>query len=79
MPWRSAVALGAIAWSALAAALGEPLGRFRHGERIELGRGRLVLASYHPSPQNTAPRRLTPAMLDTVLADALAHASAATT
>lgn len=79
LPWRSAVALGAIAWSALETSLAQPLGRFRHASRVETATGRLVLASYHPSPQNTAPRRLTPTMLDEVLADALAHASAATT
>lgn len=45
--------------------------RFRHGTMLDLRPGGpVVLASYHPSRQNTQTGRLTPAMLDEVLAKA---------
>ncbi len=45
--------------------------RFRHGWVLDLRpAGPAVLASYHPSRQNTQTGRLTPAMLDEVLAKA---------
>jgi uracil-DNA glycosylase family 4 len=75
---RVIVALGGIAFDSVRAALGEigcewprPRPRFAHGLLVP-GEGRRpdVLASYHPSRQNTQTRRLTPGMLDAVLADA---------
>jgi len=69
LPWRSAVALGSVAWAALGAALGVRLPRFAHGASATLGE-RTLWASYHPSPQNTNTGRLTPAMLLEVLARA---------
>ena len=71
---RAAVALGAFAWAVLLAALaraGEPVPRprptFGHGAQVRLG-DLLVVGSFHPSQQNTFTGRLTPAMLDDVLA-----------
>jgi uracil-DNA glycosylase family 4 len=50
--------------------------RFTHGQKVEFGgQGLVVLGSYHPSQQNTFTGRLTPAMLDTVLARAVALAA----
>jgi len=70
---RVAVALGAFAWQALFAALwrlGEPVPRprprFTHGAEAHVG-DLVVLASFHPSQQNTFTGRLTESMLDQVL------------
>ncbi len=77
--WRCAVALGSVAWSALQRALGLVPVAFRHGADRTLPDGRHLLASYHPSPQNTNTGRLHPAMLDAVLELATRYASSATT
>jgi uracil-DNA glycosylase family 4 len=73
---RVVLTLGAIAWRAYLdhrARRGEVLPRprpvFAHGARLALDR-RLLLGSYHVSQQNTQTGRLTPAMFDTILADA---------
>jgi uracil-DNA glycosylase family 4 len=80
---RAIVALGAVAWTAALAHLGRtglrvprPRPRFAHGAEVLLPGRPAVVASYHPSRQNTNTGRLTPAMLDAVLARALALASA---
>lgn len=74
---RVIVALGRIAFDAclrlLAARgiVGAPKPSFAHGGVTDLGPGRPVLiASYHPSRQNTNTGRLTQAMLDEVFAAA---------
>lgn len=81
---RAVVVLGGFGWQAFlptAAAAGwvvpAPRPRFGHGARTELawaGRGEgaalQVLGSYHVSQQNTFTGRLTPAMLEEVLAAA---------
>jgi uracil-DNA glycosylase family 4 len=63
------LALGAVGWDAALRALDapRPWPRFGHGAHAEIGARRLV-GSYHPSQQNTFTGRLTPAMLDDVLA-----------
>ena len=79
---RVVVALGKIACDAywrLLASTGtsppRPRPRFAHGLVYEPDRGPALVASYHPSQQNTQTGRLTPAMLDDVFASALAVAS----
>ncbi|HYH37789.1 MAG TPA: uracil-DNA glycosylase family protein [Azospirillum sp.] len=70
---RVALALGRVAHDAVLAALDLRGFVFGHGAVHALGRLTLV-DSYHPSPQNTNTRRLTPAMFDAVfetLKDAL--------
>jgi uracil-DNA glycosylase family 4 len=73
------VCLGAFAWDGALEALRElveaprPRPRFRHGGEARVGRFTL-LGCYHPSQQNTFTGRLTPAMLDAVLARARALA-----
>ena len=75
-----AVALGGFAWQALFASLARleepvprPRPRFAHGAEAQVGR-LLVLASFHPSQQNTFTGRLTEPMLDRVLGRAAAAA-----
>ena len=78
---RVIVALGAIGWDAALkalAALGHatptPRPRFGHGAEAHIGPFTL-LGTYHPSQQNTFTRRLTPPMLEAVLARATAIAA----
>jgi uracil-DNA glycosylase family 4 len=72
---RVVVALGAFGWDAAlraAVALGHvarPRPRFGHAAEAAVGPWTL-LGSYHPSQQNTFTGRLTPAMLDAVVAQA---------
>ncbi len=52
-----------------------PMPKFVHGGVVELGPGRpVVIASYHPSQQNTFTGKLTPSMLDQVFSRARAFA-----
>ncbi len=69
----SVIALGAFAWQAVWDLLGERRPPFGHGAAAEVD-GRLIIASYHPSQQNTFTGKLTAAMLDDVITRATAHA-----
>lgn len=76
---RVVLALGGIAWDAALRVLAEtgrrtrPKPRFGHGAEAAVGDITLV-GCYHPSQQNTFTGRLTPAMLEEVLARAKALA-----
>jgi uracil-DNA glycosylase family 4 len=78
----SVVALGGYAWQSiwpsLAAAgfAGLPIRRpvFGHGAEVRTGAALQVLGCYHPSQQNTFTGKLTPQMVDDVLARAAAYA-----
>jgi uracil-DNA glycosylase family 4 len=78
---RAMVALGTYAWDATLRALPSvgvmvprPRPRFSHGAQVSLtspdGHSLEVLATFHPSQQNTFTGRLTEPMLDSVLGEA---------
>jgi uracil-DNA glycosylase len=68
---RVILCLGALAWDAALTLRGAPVPRpkprFGHGAEFDDGVGVPLLATFHPSQQNTFTGRLTPAMLDAVL------------
>jgi uracil-DNA glycosylase family 4 len=72
---RVVVCLGGFAWEGMLRTLRDrgirvtPRPRFGHGVEAAVGRY-VLLGCYHPSQQNTFTGRLTPAMLDAVLARA---------
>jgi uracil-DNA glycosylase family 4 len=73
---RVVLALGAFAWDGFLRAaqmrgvdVPRPRPRFRHGAEARIGPWTL-LGTYHPSQQNTFTGRLTPAMLEAILARA---------
>ena len=73
---RVIVCLGAFAWAAALRQLDvRPRPRFGHGAEVA-GGALTLLGAFHPSQQNTFTGRLTPAMLDAVLARARALAGA---
>jgi uracil-DNA glycosylase family 4 len=76
---RVVIALGAFAWAAFWPAVKTVYGvspptprpAFGHGARADLAEAPTLLGCYHVSQQNTFTGRLTPAMLDDVLASAI--------
>jgi uracil-DNA glycosylase family 4 len=73
VPAVAFLALGGTAWLSAAKLAGkkgwivERLPKFTHGAAARLAGGRMLIASYHPSQQNTFTGRLTEGMLDEVL------------
>jgi uracil-DNA glycosylase family 4 len=84
---RAVVALGSYAWQAALTSLAgagyavpRPRPRFAHGAEIQItgpGADLLLLASYHPSQQNTFTGKLTESMLDAVFRRATQSAGGA--
>ena len=68
------VALGGLAWKQTIKSMVEldvlerpkKMPKFSHGELLEIGHGKTLIGSYHPSQQNTFTGRLTEKMLDDV-------------
>jgi uracil-DNA glycosylase family 4 len=70
---RVIMALGGFAWQAALRLLDEKPSaqpKFGHGVQAELASGVVLIGCYHPSQQNMFTGRLTPAMLDEVVAQA---------
>jgi uracil-DNA glycosylase family 4 len=68
---RTFLVLGGFGYQVLASFLGvRPRPAFGHGVEVPLPDGRTILCSYHVSQQNTFTGKLTPEMLDAVLARA---------
>lgn len=65
--WRGVLCLGGIAWVQVHRVLGERSPAFGHGAIHALAGGLRVVASYHPSQQNTFTGRLTEDMLDSAI------------
>lgn len=68
---RVVVALGKIAFDNVWPLISEPRQkrpRFQHGFEVELASGRTLIASYHPSQQNTFTGKLTEPMFDRIFA-----------
>lgn len=61
--WASILCLGSVAWEATFRVSGSRPPRFAHCASSHLG-GTLIVASYHPSQQNTFTGRLTEPMFD---------------
>lgn len=66
-PWKVLLALGGIAWQQSAKALHTKLPKFNHLAEATIN-GRLMIASYHPSQQNTFTGKLTEEMFDAAFA-----------
>jgi uracil-DNA glycosylase family 4 len=65
---RVFVALGQFGYGVACKLLGvRPRPRFGHGVEVDVGDGRSIVCSFHPSQQNTFTGRLTPEMLDAAL------------
>ncbi len=65
-PWEVALALGGIAWKQLEKNLELKLPNFSHGAQIIASNHKLLIASYHPSQQNTFTKKLTEEMFDDI-------------
>lgn len=69
--WRSFLCLGSLAWEQTFRRFGQRPPRFGHGEIGRIEGGTKVVASYHPSQQNTFTGKLTETMLDEAIAEFL--------
>lgn len=65
--WRGILCLGQIAWNAVHREFGARPPKFAHGAESAV-RDVAIVASYHPSQQNTFTGRLTQPMLDAAIA-----------
>ena len=62
--WKSILCLGSLAWDQTHRVLGVKSVPFAHGAVHKIESGTVIVASYHPSQQNTFTGKLTEEMLD---------------
>jgi uracil-DNA glycosylase len=67
-PWKAILCLGSLAWNHVHRRLGARPPKFVHAAAHRLDSGTLMVASFHPSQQNTFTGRLTEEMLDQAVA-----------
>lgn len=74
------ICLGHIAWKTYLKArkkidwpVPHPLPKFKHGAHYKLDKRTILIASYHPSQQNTQTGRLTKKMFDSIFKEARQH------
>lgn len=70
VPWKVCVVLGAIAFEQTRRTLGLKSQKFAHGLVLQTRDQRTIIASYHPSQQNTFTKRLTEPIFDAIFEDA---------
>jgi uracil-DNA glycosylase family 4 len=67
VPWKTILCLGQLAWNEVHKVLKvKPEQKFTHGARTSLENYSQVLASFHPSQQNTFTKKLTKPMFDEI-------------
>ena len=69
--WKSVLCLGGIAWNHIHQILGVRPPKFGHGQ-VSVVQGFKIVASYHPSQQNTFTGKLTEPMFDSAIHEWLA-------
>lgn len=70
VPWKVCVVLGGIAFEQTRRILGLRSQKFAHGLVLQTPDQRTIIASYHPSQQNTFTKRLTEPMFDEIFEEA---------
>lgn len=74
--WKAVLCLGSLAWNQFHKTIGTKPPAFGHGTSYRSANGTLLVASYHPSQQNTFTGKLTQTMFDAAIAQFLERSGA---